>query len=77
MLHPLSPDLSKLKDNELENKLQELSKRYFQTSNAGIQQQLIMLIEGYKEELASRRAKIWQEQYQKRDTDLDSLIKVS
>ena len=77
MLHPLSPELSKLKDNELENKLQELSKRYFQTNNAGVQHQLIMLIDGYKEELANRRAKMWQDQYQKRDTDLDSLIKVS
>jgi hypothetical protein len=36
-----------------------------------------MLIDGYKEELANRRARMWQEQYQKRDTDLDSLIKVS
>jgi flagellin-specific chaperone FliS len=77
MLHPLSPDLSKLKDNELENKLQELSQRYFQTNNASIQHQLIMLIDGYKEELGNRRAKMWQDQYQKRDTDLDSLIKVS
>jgi hypothetical protein len=77
MLHPLASDLSTLKEAELEIKLQELSRRYFQTSNASLQHQLIMLMDGYKEELGVRRAKMWQEQYQKRDTDLDSLIKVS
>ena len=42
-----------------------------------MQNQIALLLDGYKEELANRRAKIWQEQYQKRDTDLDSLINVS
>jgi len=76
-MHPLSPDLSSMKEAELENKLQELSRRYFQTSNASLQHQLVMLIEGYKAELGARRAKQWQDQYQNRSTDLDSLIKVS
>jgi hypothetical protein len=76
-MHPLSPDLSVLKETELENKLQELSRRYFQTSNPGLQQQLVLLIEDYKSELGKRRAKQWQDQYQNRSTDLDSLIKVS
>jgi len=77
MMHPLSPDLSSMKETELETKLQELSRRYFQTSNAGLQHQLILLIEGYKSELSARRAKQWQDQYQNRSTDLDNLIKVS
>jgi hypothetical protein len=76
-MHPLVHDLDKLKENELENKIQELSKKYFQAHNLGMQQQIILILETYKEELAKRRAKIWQEQYQKRDTDLDSLINVS
>jgi hypothetical protein len=76
-MHPLVHDLEKLKENELENKIQELSKKYFQAHNLGMQQQIILILETYKEELAKRRAKIWQEQYQKRDTDLDSLINVS
>ena len=77
MIHPLSENLSTLKDTELETKIQELSKKYFQAHNLGMQNQIALLLDGYKEELANRRAKIWQEQYQKRDTDLDSLINVS
>lgn len=75
-MHPLCPDLSALKEAELENKLQDLSRRYFQTSNASLQYQIMTLIDQYREELSARRAKQWQEQYQKRDTDLDSLINV-
>ena len=76
-MHPLNIDISAMKETELENKLQELSKRYFQVSNPALQHQIIMIMEDYKQELAVRRQKMWQEQYQKRDTDLDSLINVS
>jgi flagellin-specific chaperone FliS len=77
IMHPLVSNLSQLKETELENKLQELSRRYFQVSNPAVQQQIVMIMEDYKQELAVRRQKMWQEQYQKRDTDLDSLINVS
>jgi len=70
-------DLSQLKDTELENKIQELSKKYFQTQNATVQNQIAVFLDMYRGELQMRRAKMWQEQYQKRDTDLDSLINVS
>lgn len=76
-MHPLAPDLSKMKETELENKIQELSKKYFMAHNPAVQQQIIILLEDYKQELGARRAQMWQEQYQKRDTDLDSLINVS
>lgn len=76
-MHPLVSSLTQLKETELENKLQELSKRYLQVSNPAVQQQIIMLMDDYKQELSARRQKMWQEQYQKRDTDLDSLINVS
>lgn len=76
-MHPLSPDLSKMKETELETKLQELSKRYFQTSNASVQYQITMLIDMYKQELSVRRAKQWQEQTQNLDKDLDNLINVN
>jgi uncharacterized protein YbaP (TraB family) len=76
-MHPLIPNLSTLKENEIENKLQELTKKYFQSSNPNVKHQITIIIEDYKQELAARRNKMWQEQYQKRDTDLDSLINVS
>ena len=70
-------DLSQLKDTELENKIQELSKKYFQSNNATVQNQIAVFLDMYKGELQIRRAKMWQEQYQKRDTDLDSLININ
>lgn len=77
MFNPLADDLSKLKDTEIENKIQELSRKYFQSTNINVQHQITVFLDMYKAELATRRAKMWQEQYQKRDTDLDSLINVS
>lgn len=75
-MHPLIEDLTHLKDTELESKIQELSKKYFAASNPWVKQQITMVLDMYREELAKRQAKMWQEQYQKRDTDLDSLINV-
>lgn len=70
-------DLSKLKDTELEEKIQELSKKYFQTHNITLQHQIAAFLDLYRAELGNRRARLWQEQYQKRDKDLDSLINVN
>lgn len=77
MIHPLAEDFSSLKDLEIETKLQELSKKYWQTHNPSVKQQISVFIDLYKTELNARRAKQWEQQYQKRDKDLDSLIKVN
>ena len=67
-----------LKDSELETKILDLSKKYFQASrNPALQQQVLVVLEFYKDELSIRRAKFWQEQNEKRDSDLDNLINVS
>lgn len=76
-MHPLAEDFDKLKDSEIEERIQSLSRKYFQASNPGVQHQITMFLDMYKEELANRQAKMWREQYQKRDTDLDSLINVN
>lgn len=75
-MHPLAEDFSTLKDSEIENRIQSLSRKYFQSSNPNVQHQIAMFLDMYKEEMASRQAKMWREQYQKRDTDLDNLINV-
>jgi hypothetical protein len=77
MFNPLADNLHTLKDLELENKIQELSRKYFMSNDIHVQHQITVFLDMYKAELANRRAKLWQEQYQKRDTDLDSLINVS
>lgn len=77
MIHPLAEDYSKLKDVEVENRIQDLSKKYFQTQNSAVKQQIAIFIDIYKAELSVRRAKAMEQLHQKRDKDLDSLIKVS
>jgi hypothetical protein len=75
-MHPLAEDFSQLKDAEIETRVSELSKKYWQTSNSSIQSQISMFLDLYNEELKSRRAKMWQQQYQNRDKGLDKLINV-
>lgn len=75
-MHPLADDFSSLKDVEIENKIQDLTKKYFMATNPSVKHQITMFLDLYRAELANRQSKIWQDQYQKRDTDLDSLINV-
>ena len=75
-MHPLAEDFSQLKDAEIETRVSELSKKYWQSSNPSIQNQISMFLDLYNEELKSRRAKMWQQQYQNRDKGLDKLINV-
>lgn len=75
-MHPLMEDLKQLKDCELEEKIQSLSKKYYQTFNPNVQHQIVVMLEGYREELEVRRRKVWQEQQENRNKDLDNLINV-
>lgn len=77
MIHPLAEDFSDLKDAEVENRLQDLSKKYWMTNNPHVRQQMSILIGLYREELSTRRQKVLQQQYQNRDKGLDKLINVS
>lgn len=77
MIHPLAEDYTALKDAEVEAILQDLSKKYFQAQNPSVRQQIAIFIDIYKTELSSRRAKQMDQLYQKRDKDLDTLIKVN
>jgi predicted DNA-binding protein len=77
MIHPLADAIELLKDNEIEERIHSLSRKYFQTHNEVIQHEITVYLDMYKAELATRRAKMWQDQYQRRDTDLDSLININ
>lgn len=76
MIHPLAEDFTKLKDNEIESKLQELSRKYFMANNTAVKNQIAIFIDIYKAELNNRRRKQMEQVYQKRDKDLDKLINV-
>lgn len=75
-MHPLIGDLSQLKDNELELKINELSKKYFSTYNVDVRQQIVMVLDSYKEELNNRRRQEYEKMMQSRDKNLDKLINV-
>lgn len=76
MFHPLAEDYSKLKDAEIESRIQDLSRKFFQTSNPTVKQQISIFLDIYKSELTSRRTKQLEQVYQKRNKDLDKLINV-
>ena len=77
MMHPLAEDFSQLKDNEVEERIQDLSKKYWATQNPNVQRQIAMFLDMYKTEIQSRRAKQLNQLYQKRNKDLDNLINVN
>jgi hypothetical protein len=76
-MHPLIENLNELKDSELENKILDLSKKYWQSRNPQVKHQITLILDMYQEELRTRRAKLWQQQNDNRDKGLDKLINVS
>ena len=76
-MHPLAEDFDALKDAEIESRIQDLGRKYFMSQNPAVQKQIGMFLDIYKAELEQRRANAWQKEYQKRNKDLDDLIKVN
>jgi hypothetical protein len=76
-MHPLVGDLSGLKDSEVENKINELSRKYFMTPNPLLREQISLALGTFKEELARRRSAEWQKMMDNQGKDLDKLIKVN
>lgn len=80
MFNPLVDDFSNLSDNELELKISELSRKYFQTSNPSVKQQIANILDMYKIEMRSRNARKAVEQNNQDQDDengLDKLINIS
>lgn len=63
-MHPLQVDISGLSDNQLEEQIKELTKKYFTIMKVSptASNQLLMLLEGYRSEKDSRELKRMQEQ---------------
>jgi hypothetical protein len=61
-MHPLSPDLTPLTMDELNEKYNSLVKRMMQVQrmgNASLMNQISMLIEDYKQEISKRQQKMF------------------
>jgi len=76
-MHPLVHDLDKLKDAELEQKIFDLTKKYFSTRNPDLQHQMVMVLDSLKEELGRRRQAALAKMMALSDKNLDKLINVS
>ena len=78
-MHPFIHDQSLLSDNELEEKIFLLQRRYFQNANTELKFQIQLALDTYKDEMQSRRAIAAQRQKdeQNGESGLDSLINVS
>jgi len=76
MIHPFSGELSQLKDNELEEKLFELNKKYSIASRLGdieLLTQVATFVTIYREEMSRRHLS---KANGGQDNDLDQLINV-
>ncbi len=76
MFHPFEQDLSELKDNELEEKVQELTKKYYLAHRLGkpeLLTQISTFVTIYKDELSKRYRERTQTEL---NGDLDQLINV-
>lgn len=76
-MHPLV-NFNEMNDSDLELKLTDLTRRYYQTTNPQAQQQIINLMEDYRLELKSRYAKKNHKESENEEQNaLDNLIKIS
>ncbi len=76
-MHPLVTNLDTLKDQEISNRISDLTKKYFMTRNADVQRQMAQVIDDLRYELSERNRKQWELQAQNGDKSLDKLINVS
>ena len=77
VINPFVDNLNDLKDTEIENKIQDLSKKYWMVANPNVKMKIANLLEIYKQEITVRRAQAWDQQNQKRNKDLDNLIQIN
>ena len=80
MFHPLLPDLTEIKDQDLENKITELTSKYYiaaRYGNGAVCSQIAIVIEQYKEELQKRhQEKLNKLSGKNQNKDLDDLINI-
>jgi|TARA_Y100000385_G_scaffold290962_1_gene366335 hypothetical protein len=76
-MHPLVNEISHLSENELEDKILKLNRAYFTTQNEDVRQQIILLLDTYKLEIESKRAKALNRNQDNGDNSLDNLINIS
>jgi hypothetical protein len=80
LFNPLLGDVSSLTSVELESKISELTKKYFiaaRSGNGHLCQQILVAIEGFKQELAAKNAVANKVATRNGDANFDDLINVN
>lgn len=75
MFNPLLDNFDDLTDTQLQEKIQDLSRRYFQTRNPELQNQIAVILDMFKQEQTTRLYKN-QNSDNDEDSDLDNLINI-
>jgi hypothetical protein len=77
MFNPLVDSFEDLTDTQLQEKIQDLSRRYFQTRNPELQNQIIVMLDMFKQEQTARLYKKQNSDNDDEDSDLDNLININ
>ena len=75
--NPLVDSFDDISTNDLEEKIVELQRKYFMTSNLQVQEQISAILNMYIEESRSRRAKSMKKDSENPESGLDNLINIS
>jgi hypothetical protein len=79
MFHPLAEDPSKIKDQELETKILDLTKKYYiaaRLGQGGVCNQIVIALEMYKEEQYKRQQESIMASSRKQSKNIDDLINI-
>lgn len=76
MLHPFSEDTSNLSINQLYEKINDLTKKYFLSNNTEVKQQIQTFIDYYKQEIKVKEAAERKKAEENGEIDLDKLINI-
>ena len=74
MVHPLA-QFNHLTDTELQEKLDDLNKKYWMASNPDVRNQIVLMLDSLKLEQENRQIK--QKKEENQDNNLDNLINIS
>lgn len=77
MFNPLVDSFAELSDAQLDEKIAELSRKYFMSTNPNLKLQISAILDMYREEIKSRRARQQLQSQQDGDSGLDNLININ
>jgi len=75
MFNPLADNFEDLTDSQIQEKIQDLTRRYYQTRNPGLQNQIAVMLDMFRQEQTTRMYR--QKQQDDDDPDLDNLININ